>query len=244
MSHIEILTDLELNSPVLIEGLPGVGLVGKLATDHVVDELEMTYAGHLTCPGLPQVTVYEEGNHTLRPPVRIYADEDRDLLALQSDVPVSPSSVSDFASCLTGWLSQHDVLPLYFSGLPMKVDKQRSLYGVTTGDESLLDEHDVEPPGDDGVWSGPTGALLSRAGETGQDALGFIVEADSNFPDPKSACALISRVINPIAGVDVDDAELRDHAQEIRQEKAQFAQHMNQTEDDDSSRAETFEMFQ
>lgn len=41
-------------------------------------------------------------------PVWTYADEERNLLALQADVAVSPQVVSGFASCLTYFLTEYD----------------------------------------------------------------------------------------------------------------------------------------
>ena len=56
--EIERHADPALSDPVLIEGLPGVGHVGKLAADHLLDEFESepvatVYSEHFP----PQVTV-------------------------------------------------------------------------------------------------------------------------------------------------------------------------------------------
>jgi len=41
MEKIQIvrIADIELNEPILIEGLPGIGHVGKLVAEHIIDEL-------------------------------------------------------------------------------------------------------------------------------------------------------------------------------------------------------------
>ena len=39
ITQITVLEDVELNNPVFIEALPGIGHVGKLAADHMIDEL-------------------------------------------------------------------------------------------------------------------------------------------------------------------------------------------------------------
>ncbi|WP_158056074.1 proteasome assembly chaperone family protein [Halorussus halophilus] len=246
MAHVETHADVELDEPTLLEGMPGIGLVGKIATDHVISELEMVYFGSLHCPGLPQVAVYDSGSSNLYPPVRLYASEEHDLVVLRSDVAVSPTEVSEFATCVSGWIEEQQALPIYVSGLPTDVSgtEDRALYGVATGDaEERLAGHDIEPPATDGVWSGPTGALLGRAGEVDMDAVGLIVESDPQFPDPEAACVYINRAINPIAGVEIDDSGLRERAEEIRQEKQQFAQQMGQN-NDDSSRVEARGMYQ
>lgn len=61
MAHIAEHTDLDLESPLLVEGLPGVGLVGKIATSHLVDHFGMEEYASCHCDGLPRAAVYEEG---------------------------------------------------------------------------------------------------------------------------------------------------------------------------------------
>lgn len=247
MGHVTVRSGaVDLDEPTFIEGLPGIGLVGKIATDHVVESLGMSHYGNVRCPGLPRVASYKADDRTLRPPVRLYVDEGRDLLALQSDVPVSPEVVADFADCLTKWLREESATPVYSSGLAgdLPDDGERRIYGIATGDGGrLLGEQDVPPPTEDGVWSGPTGALLDAARETDLTALGLIVDSDPQFPDPEAACVLIERAIEPIAGVDVDVGALRERAAEIREQKQVFAQHMNDAAAE-SSRVEPMRMFQ
>ena len=37
---VEEKKDIKLKDPVFVEGLPGIGLVGKLAADHLIQELK------------------------------------------------------------------------------------------------------------------------------------------------------------------------------------------------------------
>ena len=41
-TEITVLEEVELNNPIFIEALPGLGHVGKLAADHMIDELGAT----------------------------------------------------------------------------------------------------------------------------------------------------------------------------------------------------------
>jgi uncharacterized protein len=234
------------DSPILVEGLPGVGLVGKIATDHLVEKFDMSYYASIDCEGLPQVAIYREDARAVESPVRLYADEERNLLALRSDVPVSPSAADEFATCLTGWLHDHDVTPLYLSGLPTEKQPGRvpSLYAVATRKAGgLLDDHDVDLPPENGVVSGPTGALLNRADETGLDAVGLVVESDKKFPDPEAARVLIQQGIAPLADVEVDVDDLVDRAEQIRDQKEKLAKRMQETGTDEASQAQPLKGF-
>lgn len=239
--------DVELDEPVLVEGLPGIGLVGKLATDHLVETFDMTYYASLECEGIPSISIYQEDSRDVLAPVRLYVDEERDLLALQSDVPVSASAASDFANCVTEWLSDHDVTPIYMSGIPeeKEADQIPDLHGVATGTAGdLLDEHDIDIPTEDGAVSGPTGALISEASKRDLDAIGLVVQSDPQFPDPEAARILIEHGVSPLAGIEVDTNDLVEHAEEITDQKQQFAQRMQEAEADESSQAKPLRMFQ
>jgi uncharacterized protein len=248
MASITVLDDgVELDEPTMVEGLPGVGLVGKLATDHLVETLDMEYYASIDCEGLPPISVYDEGSRNLQPPVRLYADAERNLVALQSDVPVSASAASDFSSCVTEWVAENDATPIYMSGLPQQKqpDKIPSLYGVATGDAGeRLDDHDIDTPRERGAITGPTGALLYEAGARGLDAVGLVVQSDPQFPDPEAARILVEHGIGPLAGVEVETDQLVERAEEISDQKEQLAQRMGEADPDESSQAQPLRMFQ
>ncbi|MEF8882717.1 MAG: PAC2 family protein, partial [Halapricum sp.] len=50
MAHVNVhREDLDFDEPVLVEGLPGLGLVGKIAADHLVDTFEMDHYASIHC---------------------------------------------------------------------------------------------------------------------------------------------------------------------------------------------------
>lgn len=245
MANIEIQTDLDLTEPFLVEGLPGVGLVGKIATGHLINTFEMTYYAAVHCEGLPKVATYEQGRYEMHPPVRIYADETRDLLALQSDVPVSHHAAPEFATCLTGLFDRKSITPLCLSGLPGEKDDVPAMYGIGTGGGSaLLEEHDVDPPTEGGLISGPTGALLSEMNKQSVAGVGLVVEANPQFPDPEAARILLIEGIEPIAGVDVNTDQLIEQAEEIAEAREQLAKQMQQVDEEKSTQAKPLGMYQ
>lgn len=228
-----------------MEGLPGVGLVGKIAADHLVETLGLIHYANVHCEGIPRVAVYEEGGSALSTPVRLYASEDGTLLVLQSDVPVNPQAATEFAACVAGWFAENDALPVLTSGIPAKKHgKETDVYGVAAGDgEAALGRTDVDDPDERGLVSGPTGALLAHAVEHDLPAVGLLVESDPRFPDPDAAAALLERGVGPLTGVDVEVEVLRDRAKEIQRQKERLARRMEDA-GDESSKAQPMRMFQ
>lgn len=248
MASVVPVADVELDEPVLIEGLPGVGLVGKIATDHVIEQLDMEFVATVDCEGIPRVAIYDEASRDVQPPVRIYADETQDVLALQSDVPISRTAAREFAGCVTTWIEDQNALPLYLSGLPVQdpdPEKIPELFGIATGNAAgILDDHEIDTPPERGVVGGPTGALLNRAGARDLDAIGLVIESDPQFPDPASASQLIEHGIEPIAEIEVGTDELVDHAEEIQDQKEKLAQRMQEAAEEESTQAQPLRMFQ
>ncbi|WP_226041676.1 PAC2 family protein [Natrinema sp. DC36] len=237
----------ELENPTLVEGFPGVGLVGKIATDHLVEELEMRYYASVHCEGLPRIGVYRSGDRTVRPPVRLYVSEDHDLIALQSDTPIASQAVESVADCLTGWIVEREATPIYLSGLPAERDgdNRPALYGIATGNGGdRLEAADIPIPSEDGVITGPTGALINRAAQEDYGSLGLVVECSPQFPDPEAASVLLEDGIAPVTDLEVDVQELVDHAEEIRAKREQLAQQMQAIGQDESSQAQPLRMYQ
>jgi uncharacterized protein len=206
----------------------------------------MVHYANVHCDGLPPVTTYATGDRELATPVRLYADASRDLLVLQSDVPVSPGAALEFAECLGSWGVDAEVTALYLSGLGRERGEGATpaLYGVGTGDGSeRLGVVDIDPPTEPGLISGPTGAFLNHALHTDATAIGLVVEATPGFPDPEAAAHLLDAGIGPLLDAEIPVEELTEHAAEIRQAKRQLAERMQGAEET-SSQAQPLGMYQ
>jgi uncharacterized protein len=246
MAQIAVLDDeIELDEPTLVEGFPGVGLVGKIATDHLIEAHEMIHYANVHCDGIPRVAVYQESDPSLTTPVRLYVDPDADLVALRSDVPVAPGAATEVAGCLDGWFDETGTFPVFLSGLGKeKSEEPPALYGIATGDGGeALTRAEIGAPPESGLVSGPTGAMLAESLECGRDAVGLVVESDPQFPDPEAAKILIRDGIDPIAGTETATADLVEQATEIRNAKQSFAKQMQEATEE-SSQAEPLKMFQ
>jgi len=244
MARVDVHGEATLEAPTLVEGMPGVGLVGKIVADHLVDALEMEQYATCYCEGLPRVAVYAKGDRAVRQPVRVYADEGHDLLVLQSDVPVSPQAAPNFATCITGWFDAVNAMPIFLSGLPQQPDGPPAFYGIGNGSgATVLEEHDIAAPKESGMIRGPTGALLAEACEQGLDCLGLVVQANAQFPDPEAARVLLVEAIEPITGVEVDTDRLVEQAEEIAEARQQLAEQMQQA-DEESTHVQPIGMFQ
>lgn len=246
MGHIDVIDERTFENPVLIEGFPGVGLVGKIVADHLVEALEMDHYANIFCDALPSAAAYGGGDRAIRTPVRLYAAPDADLLVLQSDVPVSPAAAEEFAGCIDGWFREESVLPLYIAGLRREGDAadHPSLRGIGVGvGKDVLSQVNIPSPEAPGLVSGPTGALLAHALETNLDAVGLVVDADPQFPDPTAARIVLEGAVEPITELDVDANALDAQASRIQDAKERLAAQMRDA-DENASQARPLRMYQ
>lgn len=79
----------QLKDPVLIEGLPGIGLVANLATSHLIKELSARLFGEIFCSSFQDIAITAGAGEFRYPISRLYyyrgKDGERDLILLHGD---------------------------------------------------------------------------------------------------------------------------------------------------------------
>ncbi len=116
----------KLNKPILIEGLPGIGNVGKLAVDYLVDELNAKKGYEFFSYSFPHSVFVNEDNLVELPAITLHhvklKGREHDLLLLTGDVqPIDEPSCYEFSDALldlTEKLGLSQVITLGGIGLP------------------------------------------------------------------------------------------------------------------------------
>lgn len=93
----------KIKNPVLIEGLPGIGNVGKIAIDFMIDTLKAKKLFEIVSNDLPHCVFVNEENLVELPSIEIYHKEikGRSLLLLAGDVqPLTESSCYEFCESI------------------------------------------------------------------------------------------------------------------------------------------------
>ncbi len=92
-----------LNNPILIEGLPGIGNVGKIAADFIVEETKAVKLYEITSYSFPHSVFVNEDNLAELPSVEIFykkfdGKDKRDIIIISGDVqPVDEESSYEFS---------------------------------------------------------------------------------------------------------------------------------------------------
>jgi len=113
---VEIIDMPKLKNPSLICGLPGSGYVGKLAVDHIIDELKgIPFANIFSSSFPPQVLIQPDGTADLMKNTLYYCkNKSQDLVLLSGDAqPVTPESEYEMADEITKICEKLGVKTIY-----------------------------------------------------------------------------------------------------------------------------------
>jgi uncharacterized protein len=222
---IRTLDKVTLKDPVLIEGLPGVGNVGKLAADYLKDQLPAKPLATIYSKFFPpQVYVSEEGI------IRLVSNDlyywkapsgGRDLLILGGDYQgISPEGQYEITERVLDYCAALKVREVYtLAGFAQgRVVESPRVLGAATNPERVaqMKEFGVtfsrNDPG--GGLIGASGLFLGLGRLFGMEGVCLMGETSGYFVDPRSAEAVLE-VLCKVLALKVDFAALKAKAQEI-----------------------------
>lgn len=222
--EVDVVGDPPLEAPVLVEGLPGVGHVGKLAAEHLLEELDgelvrRVHAEHFP----PQVTIENRLGRLAGAELHAVRTAGTDLLVLTGDHQATdPRGHYRLTATFLDIAEGFGVDRLFaMGGVPTGelVDDYTVLGAATT--EAVADDlatagvefREDEPAG--GIV-GVSGLLLGLGERRDLPAACLMGETSGYLVDPKSARAVL-RVLETLLGLEVDYASLEERADEMEE---------------------------
>ncbi len=205
-------------------GFPGSGLVGSIALQYLVEQMEFEQIGAITSKYFPPVALMTKG--VINAPVRLY--EKDHLAAVISDVPIHPAICYEVANGIMDWLTQFDVREIVTIAGIITNETEKRVFGVATSSEVLqrVEEKTIILPM--GSISGVAASLLTECKTRGIPGIGLLGET-VNTPDPRSSAATIE-VLNQIYGLNLDIQPLLEQAVEIEAAMSEIAEQVQKTE--------------
>ena len=211
---IKELTKVELKNPILIEGLPGLGLVGKIATRYLIRQLKAQKLAYLYSPHFPYfVLVSKKGSvRLLRGTFYFWKNEkgESDLILFTGDSQAQTiEGQYEISNSILDFAQKHGVkLIITIGGYRVETDNPRVVAAATSQsllDRALQENAVISPMGSPIV--GTAGLILGMAPFRRIEALCLLGETRGYLPDPKAAKSVLE-VLLKILGINVDLAGL------------------------------------
>ncbi len=201
----------ELRSPIFVEGLPGLGLVGKITIRHLVRQLKARKFGFLYSPHFPYfVIVSKKGSVRLLRGAFYYWNNvkgDSDLVLFTGDSQAQTiEGQYEISDKVLDFAKRHGVkLIITIGGYRMEAKGKPKVVAAATSrellDRALKAGAEVSPAGSPIV--GTAGLILGLSHFSGIEALCLLGETRGYLPDPSSAKSVLE-VLQGMLGFDVN----------------------------------------
>ena len=210
----------------VLMGFTGSGLVGTIALQYMVDQLEFELTGTMTSRYFPPLAMMNKG--VINDPVRLYMKND--IAAIVADIPIHPMICYEISTGILDWLTPlkpKEVLTI--AGIVTNESEKR-VFGVATTPDALqrIQDHTLVLP--IGSISGIASSILTGCKIRGIPGFGLLGET-VNAPDPRSSAATIE-VLNKMYNLGLDVKPLLEQAEEIEQSMHRISEEVQQSADD------------
>ncbi|MDW0134569.1 MAG: proteasome assembly chaperone family protein [Nitrososphaeraceae archaeon] len=210
-----------LRSPILICGFPGSGYVGKLAIDHIIEELEGIHLADIYSTSFPpQVIIKNTGIVELMKNILYYVKDSRskhDFLFLTGDAQPVNSKVEYLLGeeiikiAKNFGVTQVITLGAYITGMFVETPR---VFGVATDDDGLklLNSYSISKI-DNGSISGMNGILLGIGKINSLNGISLLGETSGYVIDANASKYILKKLLT-IVDLDINMEDLEKKAKD------------------------------
>lgn len=229
-----------LNSPVLVEGLPGIGNVGKIAVDFLVDELKAVKLYELFSYHMPHSVFVNEKNLVELPSLEIYYKKGKqDLLFLVGDVqPIDEASSYAFCDMVLDLLKDYggkEVIAL--GGIGLKNIPAKPKIYCTANTAKIVKKYKKGVEINDKIYGvvgpiiGVSGLLLGLGKKKNIDAIALLAETYGHpmylgIKGAREIVKVLNRKLELKVNIKSLDKEIKEIEQELKKAEDMSKMHL------------------
>jgi uncharacterized protein len=222
-----IVEEVSSEKPTVLEGFPGIGLVGNIVASHLVSELKMKQIGTIESRLFPPISVLFNG--IAYAPVRIYEKPQANFIVIVSDILIHPMVAFDVGKAIVKWtINIGAKMNIPIAGIST-VREQRVVFGSATSQEHLDLIKDKVETLTAGSISGIAGSIMNECNIAKMPAICLLGETQGPTPDPRASARVIE-VLNSILNLNVNTQKLVEEAEHIETELHKLAEQVQGVE--------------
>lgn len=200
-------------SPIIINGFPGFGMVGTIATEFLIEHLKMEKIGKIVFEDMPAMVAIHEGK--VVEPFGVFYSKKYNIVIVHSigGPQGSEWKLSNVILQIADELKAKEIISLEGVGAAEETTTSRTFFFTTEESKSADFEKLKLEKLTEGIIMGVTSALLIKSeGKTPVSCL--FAETHSKLPDSKAAASIIEALDNYL-NLDVDYKPLLAMAQKF-----------------------------
>jgi len=211
---MEIVLKKKVKNPTIVEGFPGFGLVGTIASEFLAEHLKTELIGSIYLDEMHAMVAVHEGN--IIQPIGIYYNEENNILII-SGMNASTGmewKIADGILDIAQKTAAKEIISIEGVGtqVPGEVPK---VYYYSDDPKSAKQLEKIKLDKlREGIIMGVTGVLLAKGDNVKKTAL--FVETKSGLPDANAAAEAI-KALDGYLGLKVDYEPLRDQARKFEE---------------------------
>ena len=196
----------------LIEGFPGFGLVGTIASEFLLEHLDVEQIGKIVFDEMPAMVAIHESK--LVEPLGIFYNKKYNLVLLHAVTASSGMEwkLSEIVMELSKQLNVKEIICMEGVG-SSEATKTSRVFFYSNKNKDKFNKIGVDPL-KEGIIIGVTGAVLLRAENVPVSAI--FSETQTNLPDSKAAAKVIE-VLDKYLGLKVDYKPLLQQAEKFEE---------------------------
>lgn len=207
----------ELEDPLFIEGLTGIGHIGRTAVHYLIDQMDATEFGEILSHHFPHWTIVDDDKQLdiLKNELHyIKRDDGRDLVLLMGDAQsLDPQGHYTIAYAIIELLERlgvEELVTIGGYGTGETLEEAPGVYGVVTekGLKEDYEEYDISFDHDVGQIIGASGLLLGIGERYDMEGICLLGETPGFLlSDPKATEAVL-KVLEDMLDLDIDYSNL------------------------------------
>lgn len=218
----------KINNPILIEGLPGIGNVGKIVVDFMIDSLQAKKIYEVQSDKFPHAVFINEENLVELPTIEIFHKKvnNKDILLLAGDVqPIDEASCYNFCNEILDLfekLKGEEIITLGGIGM-QKIPENPQVY-CTGNSKKIIDKYKSKYLNQNiygmvGPVVGVSGLLVGLAKNRNINSIAMLAETfgHPNYLGIKGAKEIL-KILNQKLNLKINLNQLEDEISQIEKE--------------------------
>jgi uncharacterized protein len=224
---MEISLSIKPKNPIIIEGFPGLGFVGTIATEYMIEKLNAKSIGYIWSDKMPPIATIH--HNQLRKLLEIFYVKSKNLVLMHalSGIKDLEWDIATAVIDVAKQLKAKEIISLEGVGSPFGSPQSRTFYYTNNANsEKKLAKLTGPEKLTEGMIVGVSGAIMMKVPQSIPASFIF-AETHTNLPDSKAAAQLVT-VLDKYVGLKVDPKPLLAEAKNV---EAKLKELMQKTKD-------------